>query len=56
MIQFNNDRFIVKSEPTVTVDGIIQIGGLEAPYKTVYDLTNVPGEWHYLFIQAIQMK
>lgn len=46
----------VKSEPTITRDGIIQIGGLEAPFKTVYDLTNVPGEWHYLFIQAIQMK
>lgn len=54
MISFNNDGITVKSEPTITFYGTIQIGGLEAPYKSVYDLTNIPGKWHYLFIQAIQ--
>lgn len=49
----NLDKFTVKSEPTITREGIIQIGNLEAPYKTVYDLTNVPGQWHYLFINAM---
>ena len=52
----NCDNLTVESEPTITRLGTIQIGGLEAPYKIVYDLTNVPGEWHYLFIQAIQRR
>lgn len=54
MISFGNDSLTVKSDPTVTVMGTIRCGGLEVPYKTVYDLTNIPGKWHYLFIQIIQ--
>ena len=52
----NCEQLTVKSEPTVTVDGILKIGNCEAPYKTIYDLTNIPGEWHYLFIHAIQRR
>lgn len=54
---FNSDNLTIKSEPKLTVDGIISCGGIDLPYKTEYDFTNVPNKWHHLFLQmALQAR
>lgn len=55
MISFSNDNSLtIKFDPTVTVMGTIRCGGIDLPYETKYDFSNIPGKWHYLFIQIIQ--